>query len=193
MFTGVPASKALAIVQTLMTCARTIAFFLAAILPAAMASAQEVSSARLPDAAPAAVESKAPVSTEETASLMAARTPLAETPASLMVAPAARPQLAGQHKFFDRQQLVGLYVHSGVRVADTINTCHELAHGAMEVWIPTQSCAGVAVWQAGSVGLALGIGWLLHKHGNHRLERMAPWVGTGASAAGLTKSVFNIH
>ena len=176
-----------------MTCARTIALFLAAILPGAVASAQEVSSARLPDAASPAMESKAAVSNEETASLMAARLPLAEAPASLMVAPAARPQLAAEHKFFDRQQLVGFYVHSGVRVADTINTCHELANGATEVWIPTQSCAGIAVWQAGSVGLALGIGWLLHKHGNHRLERIVPWVGTSASAAGLTKSVFNIH
>jgi hypothetical protein len=80
-----------------------------------------------------------------------------------------------------------------VRLADTIKTCRELTHGGVEDWIPTQSCAGIAAWQAGSVGLALGIGWLLHKHGHHRLERIVPWVGTGASAAGLTKSVFNIY
>jgi hypothetical protein len=97
------------------------------------------------------------------------------------------------HKFFDRQQLLALYVHSGVRVADTIKTCRSISHGGTEDWIPTQSCAGIAAWQAGSVGLTLGVGWLFHHYGHHTLERLTPWVGTGASAAGLTKSVFNIH
>jgi len=49
-----------------------------------------------------------------------------------------------------------------------------------------------AAWQAGSVGLALGAGWLFHKTGHHRLERITPWAGTSASAAGWIKSVFNI-
>jgi len=98
-----------------------------------------------------------------------------------------------EHKFFDRQQLAALYAHSGMRVLDTIKTCRELSDGGREDWIPTQSCAGVAAWQAGSVGLALGVGWLFHKTGHHRLERMAPWVGTSASAAGWIKSVFNIR
>lgn len=138
-----------------------------------------------------------PASTQEIA---ARTTPAAfDTIASAPPSPpnalvrAAAPELPVQHKFFDRQQLLALYVHSGVRLADTIKTCRVLAHGGVEQWIPSQSCAGIAAWQAGSVGLALGIGWLFHKHGNHRLERLTPWVGTGASAAGLTKSVFNIH
>jgi len=84
-------------------------------------------------------------------------------------------------------------VHSGVRLADTIKTCRALSHGATEDWIPTQSCAGIAGWQAGSVGLTLGVGWLFHHTGHHTFERLTPWVATGASAAGLTKSVFNIH
>ena len=103
--------------------------------------------------------------------------------------PADRPP---QHKFFDRQQLLALYVHSGMRTVDTIKTCRELSHGGHEDWIPTQSCGGIAAWQVGSIGLALGIGWMFHRHGNHRLERITPWVATGASAAGWTKSVFNI-
>lgn len=103
------------------------------------------------------------------------------------------PEPAPEHKFFDRQQLLALYVHSGIRLADTIKTCRSIAHGGVEEWIPSQSCGGIAAWQAGSVGLALGVGWLFHKHGHHTLERITPWVGTGASVAGLTKSVFNIH
>jgi len=97
------------------------------------------------------------------------------------------------HKFFDRQQLRDLYIHAGMRVADTIKTCRELSHGGVEDWIPTQSCGGIVAWQAGSIGLTLGVGWLFHKTGHHRLERITPWVATGASAAGWTKSVFNIR
>jgi hypothetical protein len=89
--------------------------------------------------------------------------------------------------------LLALYVHSGIRLADTIKTCRSLSHGGVEDWIPSQSCAGVAGWQAGSVGLTLGIGWLFHQHGHHTLERWTPWLASGASAAGLTKSVFDIR
>jgi hypothetical protein len=173
--------------------ARTIALFLATILPAAILSAQDASSPPLAVSSSSVPQANLPDSPEQTASLMPTRAPLMETPAALMVTPVVQPQIPAEHKFFDRQQLTGLYVHTGVRLADTIKTCRELAHGGGEDWIPTQSCAGIAAWQAGSVGLALGIGWLLHKHGNHRLERIVPWVGTGASAAGLTKSVFNIY
>jgi hypothetical protein len=110
--------------------------------------------------------------------------------------PKPQPEVADgpfQHKFFDRQQLLALYAHSGMRVVDTVKTCRELSDGGREDWIPTQPCGGIAAWQVGSVGLALAIGWMFHKHGNHRLERITPWVGTGASAAGWTKSVFNIR
>ncbi len=114
-------------------------------------------------------------------------------PSAVKSQPLTLAEAPAPHKFFDHQQLLALYVHSGVRVADTIKTCRALAHGGVEDWIPTQSCGGIAAWQAGSVGLALGVGWLLHRHGAHRLERIVPWIGTGASAAGLTKSVFNIQ
>jgi hypothetical protein len=114
-------------------------------------------------------------------------------PAPIPLEKSAAPTLAAQHKFFDRQQMLALYVHSGVRLADTIKTCRELSHGGTEDWIPSQSCAGVAAWQAGSVGLTLGIGWLFHQRGHHTLERWTPWVATAASTAGLAKSVFNIH
>ena len=63
-----------------------------------------------------------------------------------------------QQKFFDRQQMIGLYAHSGIRVADTIKTCRSISHGGVEDWIPSQSCAGIAAWQVGSIGLALGVG-----------------------------------
>jgi hypothetical protein len=118
--------------------------------------------------------------------------PLVATPAVRQATNAPLSDRPLPHKFFDRQQLLALYLHSGMRAVDTIKTCRELSHGGREDWIPTQSCGGIAAWQVGSIGLALGVGWMFHKHGNHRLERITPWVATGASAAGWTKSVFNI-
>ena len=163
-----------------MKTARLPAFLLATSLLALNTSAQQMESARLNASAPmvgAALASDSALS----------------APAGNALIRAVTPPKPGEHKFFDKQQIIGLYVHARVRTADTVVTCHNIANGATEMWIPTQSCTGIAVWQAASVGAALGIGWLFHKTGHHKLERMTPWVATSASAAGLTKSVFNIH
>ena len=169
-------------VQAFMTSLRTIALFLATILPGMASPAQQAitppSLDRIAEVSP--ITAVAPV------------TPKAG-PGALPVESAPASRGASEHKFFDRQQLLALSAHSGIRLADTIKTCRELSHGGVEEWIPAQSCGGVAAWQAGSVGLALGVGWIFHHYGRHRLERLTPWVGTGASAAGLTKSVFNLH
>lgn len=163
---------------------RSLTLLLVISMLAHPAWAQQQASAPLPDnLVPASLETNTPIPSER----------LLPAPAGDPFVRAVSPGKLPEHKFFDRQQLLALYVHSGVRLADTIKTCRSIAHGGVEDWIPTQSCAGIAAWQAGSVGLALGVGWLFHKHGHHTLERITPWAGTGASAAGLAKSVFNIH
>ncbi len=179
--------------------ARTIALALVMTMVSGAASAQQASFAAtqppgLADRAASETPKDNPIlSPEESPSVSEARAELLEAPVPLMESPTGLKEMPAQHTFFDHQQLLALYAHSGVRVADTIKTCREIAHGGVEVWIPTQSCAGIAAWNAGSVALALGIGWIFHHYGLHRLERLTPWVGTGASAAGLTKSVFNIR
>lgn len=171
-----------AMFQALMRGVGSISCVIAVCLLPLAAFAQQTESARLADA-------PAPAFT----ALNTTSDTLSTLPASNALVRAAAPQTQPEHKFFDRQQMIALYVHSGVRLADTINTCHTLANGGKEDWIPTQSCAGIVAWQAGSVGLTLGLGWLFHKTGHHKLERITPWVGTGPSVAGLTKSTFNIR
>lgn len=182
-----------------MTGARTIALILAISVTALASSAQEAALPQ-PTYLPTSSTSQALLAPNESSSLVDARAPLLAAPDAsldarvpLMVTPATQPQMVPEHKFWDRQQKLGFAADSALRLADTIKTCRELADGGREVWIPTQSCAGIAAWNAGSVGLTLGIGWLFHRYGFHRLERLTPWVGASASAAGLTKSVFNIH
>jgi hypothetical protein len=179
--------------------ARPLALILAISVAAVASFAQEATSPQSITRSRSTV-SRFSALQDETASLAATPASSAEAPdalleasTTLMVAPVSQPQVVPEHKFWDRQQKLALAAHSAVRLADTIKTCRELAHGGVEDWIPTQSCGGVAAWNAGSVGVALGIGWLFHKYGFHRLERITPWLGTGASAAGLTKSVFNIR
>jgi hypothetical protein len=169
--------------QGLMKLVRPLALILATGLLAGSVSAQQMESAKL----------DAPLPTAPMVSGTPASDNMVSAPTGNALIRAATPQKPEEHKFFDKQQMIALYVHAGVRTADTIETCHTIANGATEMWIPMQSCAGIAAWQAGSVGVVLGIGWLFHKTGHHKLERITPWVGTGASAAGLTKSAFNIH
>lgn len=173
-----------AMVQALMQHFRTLTSIFAVSVFTLSAAAQQTASAQFADRlAPASLETAASIPADN----------LAPAPSGNALFRAVTPEPPPQHKFFDRQQLLALYVHGGVRLADTIKTCRAISHGGVEDWIPTQSCGGIAAWQAGSVGLALGVGWLFHKHGHHTLERITPWVGTGASVAGLTKSVFNIR
>lgn len=182
VFTGVALPDGFVMFQALMKSARALALLLAASLLVTSASAQQTESAKLTEPVPPTAAAAAPYPEKVT-----------PAPMSNALIRAATPAKSEEHKFFDKQQMIGLYAHAGVRTADTIVTCHNLANGAKEVWIPTQSCAGIAAWQAGSVAVVLGIGYLFHRTGHHTLERITPWVGTGASAAGLTKSVFNIH
>jgi hypothetical protein len=169
--------------QARMKSVRQLVSLLAISLLAGSVSAQQMESAKL----------NAPLPETPAVGTSSPSDSSAFAPSGNAVIRAVTPTPPEEHKFFDKQQMIALYVHGGVRTADTVVTCHAIANGATEVWIPTQSCGGIAAWQAGSVGLALGVGWLFHKTGHHKLERITPWVGTGASAAGLTKSVFNIH
>lgn len=164
---------------------RILALFVAASLLALPAAAKDVSSQRF-------AYHFAPVTWDSSAEA-ADGDPIPRVAGNKFVRAATPALPLEQQKFFDRQQMIGLYAHSGIRVADTIKTCRSISHGGVEDWIPSQSCAGIAAWQVGSIGLALGVGWIFYKTGHHRLERLTPWVATGFSAAGLTKSVFNIR
>lgn len=97
-----------------MTYARKLAFAVALIALAVSAAAQEPATPQIADRFfPAPLES---IATPASPGIV----PLpVESPLLLTAA----PSLPSPHKFFDRQQLLALYVHSGVRLADTIKTC----------------------------------------------------------------------
>lgn len=93
------------------------------------------------------------------------------------------------HRFFDRPAKIALAISAGVFAADAATTCHNLANGGHEQWLPAQSCAGVTTWMAGSFATELGVSYLLHRKEHHRLERSVETLWATPSALGIMHSL----
>src|SRR5437870_2311360 len=50
------------------------------------------------------------------------------------------------HRFWDRQNKISFAISAGIRAGDVAQTCYGLSHGARELALPTQTCAGVAAF-----------------------------------------------
>jgi len=100
------------------------------------------------------------------------------------------PLKPAEHRFFDRQNLLGLAIHSAVRIADSAQSCILLARGGRrESWLPTQSCAAITGYSLSMVGAQVLSSYGLHRMGHHTLERYAPYLWAAPSAAGIAVSI----
>lgn len=85
-----------------------------------------------------------------------------------------RPVTNGQ--FFDKPAKIAFAANMTLLAADSAQTCHNLANGGRERFLPTQSCAGATAIMGAEMG-ALWLGAnLAHKLGHHKIERIAEWV-----------------
>ena len=86
---------------------------------------------------------------------------------------------APQHRFWDRENVVlfsGVAVFRGLDFASTRNM---LARGREEVLLPddvVKNTAGFASLEAAAVMTSVGISYIFHRTGHHKLER---WVSIG--------------
>src|ERR1700722_9498436 len=104
-------------VQASMHRVRTLTFLLAISVLAFSASAQQSADAQFADRlTPASLETSSSIPADNLA-------PVTSGPALFRP---TTPKLQPQRKFFDRRQLLALYVHSGIRLADTIKTCRSI-------------------------------------------------------------------
>jgi hypothetical protein len=127
---------------------------------------------------------------ESTASLPAApqAVPAAELPAAppvhpvsaaLPVEPVKIAERAAAHHFWDRQNI---WLFAGVAAArslDYASTRNMLARGREEILLPddvVNNHAGFAALEAASTATSIGLSYLLHRTGHHRLER---WLSIG--------------
>jgi hypothetical protein len=111
---------------------------------------------------------------------------LPDAPTAVAKSVATRQALSGSfldpaptHRFWDRENI---WLFSGVaafRVLDYTSTKNFLARGRTEVLIPddvVNNSAGFAALEAAGTATSVGISYVLHRTGHHKMER---WLSIG--------------
>lgn len=108
------------------------------------------------------------------------------------VEPVTLPE-APSHRFWDRENSLLFATSAAFSAADFFATRNRLRNGGQEVNPVTRvfagSTAGLAVNFAGETVGVVGLSYLFHKTGHHKLERAVSLVNIGASAAAVTFDV----
>lgn len=96
---------------------------------------------------------------------------------------------APEHKFWDRENKVLFATAAAAAAADFTVTYQNLQSGGRELNPITRlfsgSTPGLAVNFAGETTGVVGLSYLFHKTGHHKLERLTPLVNFSASAAAV--------
>jgi hypothetical protein len=94
------------------------------------------------------------------------------------------------HRFWDRENTFLFATNAAFGTADFIVTRNNLRNGGQELNPVTRifsgSTAGLAVNFAGEAVGVVGVSYLLHKTGHHRLERAVSVLNIGSSASAVT-------
>jgi hypothetical protein len=97
---------------------------------------------------------------------------------------------APHHKFWDRENKVLFGAVAAAAGADFAVTHANLANGGRELNPITRvfsgSTPGLAVNFAGETAGVIGLSYMFHKTGHHKLERLTPMANLGASAAAVS-------
>jgi hypothetical protein len=92
----------------------------------------------------------------------------------------------GEHRFWDRQNRMLFAMNAAMAGADFAITRRNLNHNGKELNPLTRglsgSTPGLAANFAMETGGVIGVSYLFHKTGHHKLERMTSYVNLGASA-----------
>jgi len=112
-----------------------------------------------------------------------------EPAAASAVQPEQLPAAPESHKFWDRENKILFASTAAAAAADFAVTYQNLQSGGKELNPVTRlfagSTAGLAVNFAGETTGVVGLSYLFHKTGHHRLERLTPVVNFGASAVAV--------
>lgn len=102
--------------------------------------------------------------------------------------PAPLPE-AQRHRFWDRENSVLFAANTAFTAADFVVTRNNLRNGGHELNPITRvfagSTAGLAVNFAGEAAGVVGISYIFHKTGHHRLERAVSILNIGSSASAV--------
>jgi len=103
------------------------------------------------------------------------------------------PDGPSHHYFWDRTNKALFSVHAGLEAVDFGITHHNLSQGGTELnpmgkALCEGGTAGQLVFFGGRTAGVLGISYLFHKTGHHKLERAFSVLASGDSAYGATYS-----
>ncbi len=113
------------------------------------------------------------------------------TPSPYVHASYVQPAELGErpHRFLDRDNSILFAAVGASAAADFCVTRSNLAHGGKELnpvaKVFAGSTAGLAFNFAGETAGSIGISYLFHKTGHHKLERITSFVNIGASAGAV--------
>lgn len=113
---------------------------------------------------------------------------LSTEPASTMFS--TPTSFSGEHKFWDKENGVLFAASAAFSAADFAITRANLQSGGRDlnpiVRFFGPSTAGLAVNFAGETAGVIGVSYLLHKTGHHKLERVFTMVNIGSSAGAVS-------
>jgi hypothetical protein len=98
------------------------------------------------------------------------------------------PDAPSHHKFLDRQNTIAFTSLAGLIAVDAITTQRLTndgrAHEANPLWRPMvhQGWQGQMAASALGFSAALGVGYMFHKTGHHKMERWANWLTVSMEA-----------
>lgn len=109
---------------------------------------------------------------------------------SVTLAPVNLPEAPVQHRFLDRENSLLFATSAAFSAADFAVTRDNLRSGGRELnpitsWF-TGSTAGLAVNFAGETAGVVGLSYLFHKTGHHKMERSVSMLNIGASAGAVS-------
>lgn len=115
-----------------------------------------------------------------------APTPSSESASLAFVTPTSLPR---PHKFWDKENTFLFGASAALSAADFAVTRDNLQHGGRDlnpvVRFFGPSTAGLAVNFAGETVGVIGVSYLLHRTGHHKLERLFTTVNIGTSAGAV--------
>ncbi len=115
--------------------------------------------------------------------------PMAAAPMVKTFQPTTYPE-APNHRFWDRETCVLFAASAAFSAADFVVTRDNLRAGGQELnpvtRVFTGSTAGLAVNFAGETAGVVGLSYIFHKTGHHKLERAVSMLNISASGAAVT-------
>jgi len=97
---------------------------------------------------------------------------------------------APSHRFWDRENSILFASSAAFSTADFFLTRSNLDHGGQELNPVTRvfsgSTAGLAMNFAGETAGVVGLSYVFHKTGHHKIERVISMLNIGASAAAVS-------